>query len=174
MLCRNNVANTAVVSSFLDEPSAGDKLVIATEVKNCNEIDPPFLVIIEVRNFQGVTENIGLQSGLLDGDGQTQIGVSWTSAYGGDYEVRAFAITNLDHPLILSPIATSNIEIAEKNTENPVLRFNATETDLSTAEPFGTTYYLVNNGRHTVTLTIDDYIVVPPYLNSETLEIRVV
>lgn len=158
----------SVYSSPVDSVSVGDKLVIATSARNCSEMDQPFMAIIEVRNSLGMTENLGWQSGVLEGKGQTQIGISWIPVHGDNYEIRTFAVSDFENPSVLSAVTTSNFEIAEQNTENLILEFNVTETNVSTGELYGTSYYLVNRGKQTVALTVDDYIGVYESLNGAT------
>jgi hypothetical protein len=93
---------------------AGDQLVIATTITNgCIEHDQPFVAIVEVRNSDGLTEGLSWQSGTLDGrDGQVAVGVMWIPSHGDNFELRAFVVSDLENPQILSPIATSNVTIA--------------------------------------------------------------
>lgn len=110
----------------LDHVRAGDQLVIATNARNCGEMDQPFLAIIEVRSSDGVTENLGWQSGVLKGNGQTQIGISWIPIRGDNYEIRAFAVSDFDNPEVLSPIGSSQVTIASAQSTFPLIVGNKT------------------------------------------------
>jgi hypothetical protein len=155
-------------SGTLDVATAGEEFVLTVIASNCTPNKTPFIALIEVRNSEGITEHIGWQSGILAENGKTQIGISWIPAHGDNYGIRSFAITDWVMPNVLSTVSTSNVEIAEANTEKLALEFQVTKTDLTTQEPFGTSYYLVNNGSYTVSLTVDDYIGVYESFNGKT------
>lgn len=146
------------IHSELREAQADDELIISVDAQNCSESSREFVAIVEVRNSLGITENLVLQPVTLEGNAPIQIGISWIPAYGDDYQLRAFAVSNVTLPSALSPVVVSDAQIAEHNTENLVLEFDVTKTDVSTAESYGTSYYLVNNGSRTVSLTVDGYI----------------
>jgi plastocyanin len=100
------------------EATAGEQLIISTTITNhCYEQDQPFVAIIEVRNSDGVTEYLSWQSGVLKGlTGNIEIGVSWIPAYGDNYELRAFVISSLENPQVLSRVEVSNITIAAQDS----------------------------------------------------------
>lgn len=130
----------------------------------------PFTALIEVRSSIGVTQYIGWQSGVLQGADRAEIGVSWTPSFGDNFEVRSFVVSDLQTPLMLSGVSTSQIQIAEENTENLVLEFNTTKTNVSTTEVFGTSYHLVNKGHDTLPIAIHDYIGAYESLNGATAQ----
>lgn len=103
-----------------------DQIVITTNARNCSEMDQPFLAIFEVRNSLGMTERLVWQSGVLQGNGQTQIGVSWIPTHGDEYEIRAFAISDFDSPEVLSPIGSSQVTIASAQSTFPLIVGNKT------------------------------------------------
>lgn len=146
------------IHSELREAQADDELIISIDAQNCSESSREFVAIVEVRNSLGITENLVLQPVTLEGNAQIQIGISWIPSYGDDYQLRAFAVSNVTLPSALSPVVVSDAQIAERNTENLVLEFDVTKTDVLTGEQYGTSYYLVNNGSRTVSLTVDGYI----------------
>jgi hypothetical protein len=159
--CSIDVSQPLLRSPFspgLLPATAGHHFVLTVTATNCSEEPVPFTALIEVRNSIGVTEYIGWQSGILEGDGQTEIGLSWIPSYGDYFEVRSFAISGLQMPLVLSTVSTTHVQIAEQNAENLVLEFNTTKTNVSTTEVFGTSYYVVNKGRLTLPIAIHDYI----------------
>jgi hypothetical protein len=155
-------------SSGLALPTAGEQFVLTVTATNCTKEPLPFTALIEVRDSLGVTDYIGLQSGVLEGDGRAEIGFSWVPSVGDRYKVRSFVISDLQTPVVLSPVAISNIKITERNTENLVLDFDTTKTNVSTTEPYGTSYHLVNNGRFTLPIEIHDYIGVYQSFNGAT------
>ena len=94
---------------------------------------------------------LDFQTGIVNAGGRAQVGVLWTPLQAGSYELRTFAISDLTYPQILSQLSTSNVEIAEANSENLAL-FSISKTDLSIKERYGTIYYLVNSGENPVAL----------------------
>jgi plastocyanin len=90
----------------------GEYLAIATTFTGCAE-DTPFLTIIEVRNSQGVTEDISWISGVIEGMDRVETAVSWIPTHGGSFELRAFAISSFDSPQVLSSVMTTNASIAD-------------------------------------------------------------
>ena len=113
--CDLQVTNPYLSSQFsgsVSTPTTDEQFTIAATITNpCSEREP-FVAIIEVRNSEGVTEYLGWEGGILEGQtGQAAIGVSWIPSYAGTYELRTFAISSLDSPRILSTISSSEISI---------------------------------------------------------------
>lgn len=94
--------------------TASDQIMIATTITNgCIEHDQPFVAIVEVRNSDSITESLSWQSGILKGhDGQVAVGVLWIPSHGDNFELRAFVVSSLENPQILSATVTSNVTIA--------------------------------------------------------------
>lgn len=104
----------SVFSHPLAAATAGEQFVIATTITTCIEEEQAFVAIIEVRNSDGITEYLGWQSGILrEKNDSTQIGLSWVPRHGGNYELRTFAISGFENPLILSAVMTTNLSIAD-------------------------------------------------------------
>jgi hypothetical protein len=133
----------SVHSSELYIEAAGDQLVISVTAKNCEQAAQSFVAVFEVRNSLTFTESLALQPVTLEGNGEAEIAVSWVPTYGDDYEMRAFAATNAAMPRALCPVMTSNVQIAERNTENLVLEFNVQRQ----------TFRLPNRTAHHITLS---------------------
>jgi hypothetical protein len=95
----------------IDEVSAGQQVVLTTDVRNNEASATPFVALIEVRDSSGVTVFLAWQTGTLPANGRTQVGLSWTPEDSGDYEVRTFVISNLNRPDILSEVETSDITV---------------------------------------------------------------
>jgi plastocyanin len=109
-------------SGGLAEAATGSQFVISTIMSNnCVEDDVPFFALVEVRNSDGTTESLSWQSGVLKGLGyQTEVGVSWVPLRGGDYELRTFAVSNMEKPQILTVVMNQNITIAT-NSDKAVI-----------------------------------------------------
>jgi hypothetical protein len=91
------------------ELTAGMQAVLSTTITNNNANLQPFLAIVEVRNSQQVTENIEWQTGTLNADASTDIGISWTPERAGTYQIRTFVISDFERLEILSPVAVSEV-----------------------------------------------------------------
>jgi hypothetical protein len=98
----------------------GDELVVVTTVRNNDATyDWNTVIVFEVRDSSGVTIMLKSQTGTLKAEGSSQFAVSWLPENAGEYELRAFAITSLDSPRILSPIAASTgIPIEDKDARD--------------------------------------------------------
>lgn len=91
---------------------AGNSLTLSTTIANNNEQLQPFVVLLEVRDKNDVTVFLALQSGTLDPDGSTDIGVLWQPLSEGTFEVRSFAITELGTAAeLLSTVVRSDLVI---------------------------------------------------------------
>lgn len=90
----------------------GDSLTLSTTIANNNELEQPFVVLVEVRDSNNVTVFLALQSGTLEPDGSTDIGILWQPRNQGTFEVRSFAITEIGASSeLLSTIARSDLVI---------------------------------------------------------------
>jgi hypothetical protein len=101
-----------VTGETLDEISAGQQVVLTTNVVNNNAGSQPFVALIEVRDSSGITVYLAWQTGLLPANGQAQVGLSWTAENPGDYTVRTFVISDLASPDVLSKIAETDITVS--------------------------------------------------------------
>src|SRR5437870_3026177 len=148
---------TTDYSSTVSQSMVDQEFIVLATSKNCTSHPISFIGLIEVRSSQGIIENIGWASADMPPNGQAKVGISWTPAYGDRYEIRSFAISDFVSPVVLSNVSTTFVEIAERNTENLTLQFHVSKTDLLPQEAFATSYYLVNNGNHTVSLAVEGY-----------------
>jgi hypothetical protein len=96
----------------LDEISAGQQVVLTTSVRNNNASPQDFVALIEVRDSSGITIFLAWQTGTLNANGQTQVGLSWTPEVPGDYDVRTFVISDLNDPRVLSTVSESTITVS--------------------------------------------------------------
>lgn len=96
----------------LTELDARVQAVISTSIKNNNNLPQQFAAIVEVRDADGFTVYLQWQTGTLQANGSTNIGLSWTPDAPGTYEIRTFAISNLSNPAVLSPVSTSTVTVS--------------------------------------------------------------
>jgi hypothetical protein len=90
---------------------AGGQLGLSTVIENNADIEQSFVALIEVRNESGITVYLAWQSGSLEPSDSTQIEVSWTPEFGGEYEIRTFAINGFAEGNVLSQVATTSIQV---------------------------------------------------------------
>jgi endonuclease YncB( thermonuclease family) len=99
-------------------PSIGNQTVIATNVSRNfdNDNTDRFIVIIEARDSDGITLFLATKSGTLEkGDaGPQQVNTTWTIDLDHltAFELRAFAISNLDQPHVLSYLYESWVDLS--------------------------------------------------------------
>ena len=90
--------------------------ILTTITGNCSKQEQLFVVIIEVRNSDGITEYLAWQNGILEElADKTKIGVSWVPAHADNYELRAFAINDFRTLEILSPLVKTVVTVNAAN-----------------------------------------------------------
>jgi hypothetical protein len=96
------VALTPVVikdmqDSIIDDVSSKRMILISTTVNNNYDKTQPFIVIVEVRdNTDETTLYLQLQKGVLNPFGEVEVAISWILDKAGMYQIRTFAIDELD------------------------------------------------------------------------------
>lgn len=70
-----------------------------------------YIAIFEVRNAKGFTELVGWQEGAVASVGNSTASIPWVPRAAGSYEVRVFAVTDMDRPQMLSQVATARIAV---------------------------------------------------------------
>lgn len=89
----------------------GYQQIVETTVTSYSDIEESIVILIEIRDSVGVTMSINWQDIEIAASGQAPMGVSWTPVSADTYEVRTFVLSNLDNPLILSDMKTTNVVI---------------------------------------------------------------
>lgn len=93
-------------------PTTGKQYNIGFTVTNECPEQQPYVALIEAR-ASDVTEFFGWTTGVLNGsNGKAAISVSWIPPRAGTYELRTFAISDLDNPRILSDLRISEVSVA--------------------------------------------------------------
>jgi hypothetical protein len=92
--------------------SSGQMVILSTDVSNNNPEPQKFMAIIEVRDANGVTLFLGWQSGTLNPDGHTEVGLSWAPKQAGSYQLRTFIISGFQDLEVLSPVKTSELAVS--------------------------------------------------------------
>jgi hypothetical protein len=101
-----------VTGKKLTQINAGQQVVLTTNVVNQGANSQPFVALVEVRDSSDVTVYLAWQTGTLNPNGQTNVGLSWTPDQAGNYQVRTFVISSLAKPDILSAVASTPITVS--------------------------------------------------------------
>jgi hypothetical protein len=85
---------------------------IVLNATNNNDAEQQFTMLIEIRDKNGSTLFLDFLVGTLNPNSSSEMGISWTVLYPGDYEVRSFAISNFTKPEILSLASEANVTLS--------------------------------------------------------------
>jgi hypothetical protein len=96
----------------LDEVTAGQQVVLSTEVNNNRNTDVDYAAIIEVRDADGFTVLLQWATGNLAPGGENEVGLSWTPMESGTYTVRTFVLSDISNPAALSEIEESTLTVS--------------------------------------------------------------
>jgi hypothetical protein len=69
-------------------------------------------MLVEIRDENDLTIYMSFLIGTLNPNAVSEMGISWTPQYVGEYEVRSFAITNFTKPEILSLQAVTRVTVS--------------------------------------------------------------
>ena len=145
---------TTLTSFTTTELRTGQQFIILTNVTNYGELDKAFLAITEAVDSEGVTESIGIVGGLLKVGESTKVGVSWTPLQSGNYQLKSFALSELENPVILATASQSNVVISSTSSNTYV------NIDGLYVAPFSNPFEIIGNntiklgGSYSVTAEI--------------------
>ncbi len=74
---------------------------------NNEQKERAFVIVVEIRNGDGVTTYLSWQSGIIEVNGNYTMETVWTPTVGqggSNYEIRCFAITDFENPRVLSSV----------------------------------------------------------------------
>lgn len=113
-----------ITGEKIDALEAGHQAVIRVSMHNNEGNEQAFVMLVEVRDGSGITEQLSWQSGTISANGNYMVDISWMpehicwwlvdngDCYDNNYEIRAFVITSLENPQILSEVsATGGIKV---------------------------------------------------------------
>jgi hypothetical protein len=92
--------------------------MVKVTISNSQDTDQPFVILVEIRDGTGVTEFIRWQSGILSRGERYDFETSWLPQNGcseiedecsPDHEIRAFAVSNLENPLVLTAVESVQV-----------------------------------------------------------------
>ncbi|MGI0029843.1 MAG: hypothetical protein ACREAQ_09050, partial [Nitrososphaera sp.] len=116
-----NVSSSASVTNYpelldasgdrIGEIKLGEKAIIRVTYTNQNEVEQPVVILVEVRDEKGITVYLAWQSRSVAAGMNYTLEASWIpteicdvsedSRCNGAYQIRAYAIDNLENPQIL-------------------------------------------------------------------------
>lgn len=105
---------------YISQGVPGSAITLEVGIANNEGIVHPFVLMIEVRDLSGITRFLAWQSGSISPMEESEVGVSWTPENKGEYEVRAFAISDLQNPEILSEVQGSEVKVGDFVELEPV------------------------------------------------------
>jgi hypothetical protein len=85
---------------------------VVLNATNDNNFEQPFTMLVEIRDENDLTIYMSFLIGTLNPNAVSEMGISWTPQYVGEYEVRSFAITNFTKPEILSLQAVTRVTVS--------------------------------------------------------------
>lgn len=89
----------------------GSQVLLSIVVDNAGTSNAPYVAIMEVRDQDEITTYLQFQRGTLESHSSTELGVSWNADKIGDYAIRAFLISELANPVVLSPVLESKMTV---------------------------------------------------------------
>jgi hypothetical protein len=92
--------------------TTGELVIITTTINSNSTEDENFVAMVEARNSIGITELLEFQTGQAS-SGSVEVGISWTPAETGEYELRTFLISDLLEPQVLSEVTTTKVTVGE-------------------------------------------------------------
>lgn len=96
----------------LTQVLAGQQVVLSSKIQNNEGSTTAYAAIVEVRDSRGITVFLNWQTGTLQANDSTGIGLSWTPETPGTYTARVFVLSDLTNPRILSDTVTSTITVS--------------------------------------------------------------
>src|SRR5437870_1022225 len=129
-----------LTSSPTSELRVGEQFMIITPATNREKFDVPLVIVTQVADSEGVIVSIGIVGGIVKVGESTRVGVSWTPSQSGNYHLKSFAISELEHPMILARPSESAVTVfaslqSPKNTTMPKLKVTELKTDVGPSGP---------------------------------------
>lgn len=104
---------------------------LSVTVKNANDFSQPFVAVFEVRDSEGSTVFAKLEAGTLAPEGQLATRTFWVPDAAGEYVARAFVISSISEPEVLSPAQSAAVSVQESSQPEPPAVFSLREAPSS-------------------------------------------
>jgi hypothetical protein len=103
----------------MDSIKIGQQAIIEVSITNGRAKESPFVIIVEVRDGSGVTMALYWQRGEIAVDGNYTMGASWRPEVAcssrsegcANNVIRAFVVSDLDQPQVLSEVRETTISV---------------------------------------------------------------
>lgn len=96
---------------------SGNQVTVYRTFRNDDDITRDFVMLIEIRDGEGITIHLTWQNAQMGPYSQREVGISWLLPDPGDYMLRTYAVSNLTHPQVLSDVETSEITVLQSQDE---------------------------------------------------------
>jgi hypothetical protein len=93
-------------------PPTATQLMLSANLTNNSAQPLPYVAFIELRDSDGITIYLEFHKGRLDPRASSSIASSSTPKTTGEYDLRVFAISDLQNPQILSTVGTATTTIS--------------------------------------------------------------
>jgi hypothetical protein len=117
---RVSISSPSLSSTFGEElPGVitGQQVMLNLQLQGSQSED--YIVIIEIRDGSGITLDIMSTAGTLTAGQPSDLRVSWTPRESGDLYVKAFVISSLEAPEVLSAVSGAEVKVVATSAELP-------------------------------------------------------
>lgn len=114
------------------ENVANSPIFMSVTIANKNDFSQPFVAVFEVRDAEGSTVFVKMEAGMLAPQGQLAPRTFWVPDSAGDYVARAFVISSVSNPEVLSAAQSAAFTVQESSsTPEPSPVFSLKEAPAS-------------------------------------------
>jgi len=103
---------TDISGNTLSEVTVGQQVVLNVSIKNNNAVPQSFAGVVEVKDSDGFTVYLQWQTGTLNPNDTINVGLSFTPEQADDYTARAYVLSSIRNPTVLSPVASSTFTVS--------------------------------------------------------------
>lgn len=110
--------NIGVTQNVVNSP-----VFLSATITNMNDFTQPFVAVFEVRDAGGSTVFVKLEAGSLLPSAQQAPRTFWIPEVAGEYVARAFVISSISEPEVLSPTASTSFAVVKSMQPEPEAAF---------------------------------------------------
>ncbi|MEM3085392.1 MAG: hypothetical protein QXU32_13320 [Nitrososphaerales archaeon] len=99
------------VAVSVTQLDAGDTAIIRTEITNIRNMSQQFAYITQVKNSENVVVSLSWVRGQLRANETMKAESTWIPASPDTYMIELFLWTDIDNPVALSPVRTSEVKV---------------------------------------------------------------
>jgi hypothetical protein len=92
----------------------GEQIVLSITVFNNMPRQQSYVALLEVRDESGITEYLAWSSNVIQFESNKTMGISFIPTKQASYSIRAFAISDLEQPMVLSSVAVSELRVGNE------------------------------------------------------------